>query len=499
MLRADARGARQDADGTVEPSAVPRWAHAADLVALSTCGALLAVTVFGPVRLYAGAVHVSLSSYPRLLTILAIAVTARHLIVPHPTLLARLGGVVSRLRCSVTTRAVVPVFVATRLGVLLVGYLAVAMFGHAGGTAPDRVSDSELLNLPYRWDAGWYVGIAAHGYRWSADDDGQQNIAFFPAYPLLMRAGASLMNPRNYPHGLGRVDRSRAQLFYLKHLVAGVAITLGAFAWGLVFVYRLARRDLPPRSARAAVILLSAYPFAVFFSAAYAEGVMLLASAAAFHHAGRGEDGTAAVWGAVAGLTQPNGFLLALPLAVLVAGRPETGDPGRLARLPRVLLVALAPVAGLAAYVAYVTRLTGDPLAWVRAHAAWGRSIESGAGLGGLGAPVRALVEGHLTDYVFAQPFEAVNMAATLFALSIAWPAARRLGAAYGLWIVVALAPALASGGFLSAGRLTAVLFPVFLYLAARLPTRRCEAVACIFAVTQGLAATLFFTWRPLF
>ena len=498
-MRAGAGGPRPGADGVVNPVRVPPWAQAVDLVALSTCGALLAVALFGPVRLHAGAFHLSISSYPRLLIILAIAATARHLVVPYPTLFGRIVAVVSRIRCAATTRAVVPAFVATRLGVVLVGYLAVAMFGFAGGAPPDRVSDSELLNLPYRWDAGWYVGIAAHSYRWSADDAGQQNIAFFPAYPLLMRAGASLMNPRNYPHGLGRVDRSQAQSFYLKHLVAGVAITLGAFAWGLVYVYRLARRVLPPRSARAGVVLLATYPFAVYFSAAYAEGIMLLASAGAFYHAERGEDGAAGFWGVVAGLARPSGFLLTIPLAVLMLGRRAPGGVGRRARLSRALLVALAPVAGLAAYVAYITRLTGDGLAWVTAHAAWGRSFASGAMLDGLGAPVRALVEGGLADYVFTRPFEAVNMVAALFALSVAWPAARRLGAAYGLWIVVALAPALVSGGFMSAGRLTAVLFPVFVYLAACLSRRRCEAVACIFAVTQGLAAALFFTWRPLF
>jgi len=48
--------------------------------------------------------------------------------------------------------------------ILIVGYLAVFMFGYAGGRAPLRHFDNELLNLPVRWDAGWYLAIVTGGY-----------------------------------------------------------------------------------------------------------------------------------------------------------------------------------------------------------------------------------------------------------------------------------------------------------------------------------------------
>jgi hypothetical protein len=37
------------------------------------------------------------------------------------------------------------------------------------------------------WDGGWYLSIAKHGYAWSGRADIQQNIAFFPLYPLIER------------------------------------------------------------------------------------------------------------------------------------------------------------------------------------------------------------------------------------------------------------------------------------------------------------------------
>ena len=36
------------------------------------------------------------------------------------------------------------------------------------------------------WDSGWYFDIAQRGYYWSAS--GQSSLAFFPLYPMLMRA-----------------------------------------------------------------------------------------------------------------------------------------------------------------------------------------------------------------------------------------------------------------------------------------------------------------------
>ena len=57
------------------------------------------------------------------------------------------------------------VALATRPVVFLVGYLAVFMFGYAPAREPFHEFDSELLNLPLRWDAGWYLQIAKERLR----------------------------------------------------------------------------------------------------------------------------------------------------------------------------------------------------------------------------------------------------------------------------------------------------------------------------------------------
>ena len=51
----------------------------------------------------------------------------------------------------------------------------------------------------------------------------------------------------------------------------------------------------------------------------------------------------------------------------------------------------------------------------------------------------------------------------------------------------------------MSAGRLTSVLFPVFLWLGETIPDRHRTGWIATFASLQALTATLFYTWRPLY
>ena len=148
------------------------------------------------------------------------------------------------------------------------------------------------------------------------------------------------------------------------------------------------------------------------------------------------------------------------------------------------------------AYSAYVNSLTGAWFGWARLHEAWGRSYS------GVAPMTRAY--GWITDegllHVFeGVPFDTLNSFGLIFVLLMVWPVARRLGIAIAAFILVNAIPPLHAGGVLSMGRLTATLFPVFLALALTVRPRVIPPLITAFAIGQGLAAVLFFTWRPLF
>src|SRR5262245_20229836 len=195
---------------------------------------------------------------------------------------------------------------ACRPLILLVGFLAVGALGYPGGQPPVRDFDNELMNLQSRFDARWYLQIARTGYAYdsSLPPDVQQNIVFFPAYPMSVRAVARL------------AGGSLAAFF-----IAGSCVSFAAFLLALGYVHAFARDWCGLDCANTAVWLLALYPFAIFFGALYTESFFLLAAAGALVHGRREQHAASAAWGIVAGLARPNGFLVAVPLAWQVAAR----------------------------------------------------------------------------------------------------------------------------------------------------------------------------------
>ena len=467
-----------------------RLIAAADVVAVGALVLALFVAIFGGFVLHLGPVPLSVHGAGRLLFIAAAVAAIRHAAHPDNPLHRRLARAY-RGRREGSALAIAPAAVGTRVAALLVGYMAVATVGLAPAAVGFEVSSRPLLNLPARFDAGWYAGIALEGYSFEGRFDKQQNIAFFPALPLLQRLAG-------YPLG-AFAPRVPRPIRMARLLWAGVLVSVAAFAWAAVYLWRLARDTIGEASAPAAVALLAAYPFSVFYSAPYTESLFLLGSVACVYHFRRGDLRPAAAWGLLVGLTRPNGCFLSLPLAVLLAERiRSSGQPvaSPAHRIPQSLLAAAAPGLGMLAYSVYVNHVTGDFFGWARLHEAWGRSYE---GLAPVGRAYGWLVDEGLLTVVQNVPYDTLNSLGLIFALAMLWPVTRRLGAAYGLFVVVNVVPPMLAGGVLSMGRLTATLFPLFLALAALVPPRAIPPLVTAFALGQGLAAVLFFTWRPLF
>ena len=479
-----------------EPS-LPVWVRATDLITLVLSVLVVHVVIFGPLRL--GSV-LSIGEPWRALMLLAAITGLRHYVATSPPVYQRVWN---GLRTGWRTEAcqtVWPIVVVTRLAVLLVGYLAVVSIGFPEGAPPIRVSDNEAVNLALRWDTGWYLNIAMEGYRWSAEDEGQQNVAFFPAYPLVTEGVATLLGAQSiFRQPLDRPPRLAMLRLQQRFLGAALLVSLLAFAWGMVWLYRLAREHLDEQATRAALLLLAAYPFAVFFSAAYSESLMLLAVVAAFYHFRHEKWIAAAGWGLLAGVTRTNGFLLAGPLGViglqqLLARRTAARTRDELVRHAVVAgMVAAMPLVGVLIYSGYIYSLTGDPFTWREAHTAWGRSY---TGFPTLITPLEAITERGIVEYTSAQPIDALNAVGAILACALIWPITRRLGPEYGLFMILNVGPPLFFGGFLSMGRVTSLLFPMFMYLALVLADRQRQTLVCGFACVQGLAAVLFFTWH---
>src|SRR3954471_4795213 len=370
--------------------------------------------------------------------------------------------------------------VGTRLPILLCGAIAAWAIGTVPPPAAEavwRVSSHEIANLLARWDTFFYYTIATDGYHWDPAVFLHYNVVFFPLYPLLMRWGGVLLG--GHP------------------LLAGLVVSLTAFAGALALLQRLARLELGDDYSWRVILLISTFPYALYFSAVYTESLFLLLSVGAFYAMRRGRLGWVAVCGLAAGATRPNGFWLALPLACLALCPPPRDwsdtSPQPSSKLVPALLVACLPLVGVTIFSVYLQAQFGDALAWVHGRGAWGVPL-----LLRRGPPDPMKLPGEPA----IKPIEVVawigNIAAFAAAAYAIRPVAKRFGVAYGAWIAVNIFPPVVAHLFMSLGRFTSVLFPFFFWLALRIPRDRVNRVGAAFAVCQAVLAAWFFLWRPV-
>lgn len=460
---------------------VPRLVGVLDAVVAVLGLVTLSAVVTGGFRADVLGMRISTTSWARLAGVTALLLALRHVWWRSPDILTRaLRGLAAWWRDPIT-RVTFPVVATTRIGVLVLGLMAVHAIGYPDGRAPFRVGEGEVANLPARFDAGWYLEIGTRGYEFQrARLTRQQSIVFFPAFPTLM-SWLSLLMARQV-------------------MWSGALVSIIAFAWAARYLYRLARDMMDDDRAATAVTLLAVYPFAVFFSAPYTEGLFLLAMLGAWWHLRRDERWSAFAWGFIAGLTRPNGCLLSVPLALSAVaplwrqGRLRRPVDGWLGVTDR-LMVAAAPGLGMLAYSAFIYDLTGDPFMWIRVQVAWGR--ENLGLAASLASEMRAIGDLGVYGYASADVVNFLNALGALLVCAALVPVWRRFGAPLAVLLLVNLLPSVASGGFMSVGRATAVLFPLFLWLADVVPARQRTLWVASFAAVQAFGATLFFTWRP--
>jgi mannosyltransferase PIG-V len=196
------------------------------------------------------------------------------------------------------------------------------------------------------WDGHWYLWIAQHGYPHRLVQEGDGNRwAFFPAFPALVRAVASVTHLRP-------ADAAIATAFVL-----GLTATLAMW---------LALREVVGTSlADRATLLFVFCPTAYVLSLGYTEGLFLTAAALSLFALSRRWWVTAGLCACVAGLTRNTG--IAVIAAVVVTGAIAAWR-GRAIR--PLAGAALAPL-GLVGFMAYGWAMVGTPVAFLNAERFW--------------------------------------------------------------------------------------------------------------------------------
>jgi hypothetical protein len=387
---------------------------------------------------------------------------------------------------------------ASRLLVWAAAVVAVLVFGLSGrahafdpaGVTTPFGPVGDVLAAPLgRWDSVWYLAIAGAGY-----GDGARE-AFFPLYPLLVRvAGVPLGSA----------------------LVGGALVSTALLGVALVVLHRLVALDHDRAVARNAVLVTALFPMSFFFSAVYSESLFLALSVGAVYAARRERWAWAGALGGLAAMTRSAGVVLLVPLALIYLW--DVGRPSLHARRPLradVLWLGLVPL-GLAAYCAFLALQGLDALAPFRAQEVWFRSFAGpfGGVWDGTVAAVqgaRQLLAGAREPVFFkaagGDPLLAARHNIELFAWLVLAAVAvagalRRLPAAYGAYLLAALALPLSypvgPQPLMSLPRFLAVLFPLAIWLALWMTGRAWRERLVVASFVAGLAVYtgIFATWH---
>jgi hypothetical protein len=285
-----------------------------------------------------------------------------------------------------------------------------------------------------QWDSGWYYEIASEGYGFVVGQ--QSSVAFFPAYPLVVRAAAVLVDDA---------------------YVAGIVVTFlcGAGVAALLTVWLRSR--LRAAAAWTALLAFLLFPYAFYlYGVVYADALFIAALLGAFLLLDADHPVLAGLAGAVATAARPIGVVLVIGLAVRALERRGAFADWHRARWADAGV--LLSVVGLGAWCLYLWSRFDDPFAFAVAQGAW----DQGAG------PETWLKLQFFRDvtdlrspraWVLFMAHPVLTIAAACLVPRV-W---RRFGAGYGVYVALLVGlSALSTKNFFGMARYLLAAFPIF-------------------------------------
>lgn len=335
-----------------------------------------------------------------------------------------------------------------------------ATFVTAGGIA--LISRSSIGDVLARWDGGWYLSIVRDGYpsfvHSGSGVAAQSSLAFFPGYPLVVRALSA-------PLGLSPVFVGCAV-----SLVAGLAATVG--------LWHLAARLSDEATADRTVVLFAFLPSAFVMSMVYADALFICLAVVCLIALLDGRWMAAGAAGAMAGFVRPTAVALCVACAWGAIVAIRSGASWRALVAP-----AIAPWGALL-YLGYAWIHTGDASAFFHVQSrGWGNHIDLGAA--NVRAALHHLAEARLTFFVAVLAVVVGGLGVGLWLL-VRWHAPGVVV----VYVSIVMGLSIFASNPVSIPRFLLAAFPLLIALAGRLSSRATIGIAAASGVLMG---TLFF------
>jgi len=317
----------------------------------------------------------------------------------------------------------------------------------------NRVVDV-MRNLTLGADSLWILTIAKDGYEKEPfNTTAQKRWAFFPLYPLLLRAAAQVTG--EFP----LTGIALSNCFFLFALIL-LFKTVEAFGWDSAVAERT-------------VFYVAMFPVSYFFSLAQTESLFLLLTVTCLYCAKIDRWWWAGVCGALASATRFAGVFLLLPLCLiywqrrwtierersLAEGATPQPNSLRLMFGAEIFALMFVPL-GLLAFMIYLKQITGNAFAFADIQLAWGHSP------GFFWRPLFTFLKDP-SRVSAGWDFRLLNFAAATTALVCSVVLLKRREWALGSYALVSIVIPMSYQPLLqSFARYVMVIFPVFIVLA---------------------------------
>lgn len=322
-----------------------------------------------------------------------------------------------------------------------------------------------FLQIWSRWDANHFVIVAEHG--WSGPiAEPARPAAFFPLYPLAMRAFMSVGVPP---------------------IAAGLIVSTIATYIACVYLMKLADRELGEGSGRRATLYLLLFPTAVFLAAPYSESLFLAGAIPAFYYARQRRWLMAALPAAIAMGARAAGVFLLIGLFFEYVRQGSADKRWGGTRLRDVAICLAAGAAPLLLYALFLHFERGNAFQYlIDQEQGWGRDFPT--------SPWRAFMAtwntrqglDYPTSWIFAWRIEILAAGAGV-GLTI-WALLKKEWG-YAAYMGVFIATLMMSTWYFSIPRMLLGFFPAVLFLAAAVRGR--STLHEIALVTLAPIATL--------
>lgn len=259
----------------------------------------------------------------------------------------------------------------------------------------------ESFNNWNRWDAPHYLHIAENGY--TNIGDPRNFIVFLPLFPLLV---------------------SILSFLSLSPLLASLLLSNMFFVLAGILFYKFMRLDYSEVVSKRAVIALSIFPTAYFFSAPYPESLFFLVTIGSFYLARKEKWGSAGALAGLATLTRPFGILVVISLIVELISTTNRN-------IKSVILIVLPTILAAGMYLLINQTVIGDPFGFQKILAEnWSKHFASP--ITGVLASWHIAFSGSISSYTLMIGWaEAITTTIALLLIPVTFICLRRSQAVY--------------------------------------------------------------------